>query len=627
METSYNPKLRKDVKSKHQIPRQAGFADSLGSKDANGKCREEPNFNLSFSLTSPGNPCSKKDDGKLTVKQSQEDGKPEVSLTTTKASGSHRAQQLACSPGVGAGVKTQSVRTEASGASMPKTQSGSTLKTNSKVTLRLKMQSIKKQDGEKDTIKVQHHREDSGCLPGQTSPATEEPEPVSTTASVSAKPQMKKMDSVPIGRNSPTPSKPTFNSKTMTASKDSQKSASGNSCGSKGSFTGYSSKTSPSFENGTRENLDCETDIQTSVDNPSVKPSPCPKSKCDSFKKELTRPPSVTVSPCPLLVSRSPECRSSCPDSILVHLAPLAASSPKTRTCVALTTQKRCTPEPEAVADLTKSLTLDSVDRTSLTSGVAPKGGQWKLTAAGGMKSQEVQQGMDEAGRPPQNKVCHLRDENVNIALSYLPHPSSAHPERLNPSEMLHPQASEGREVGVQVAAEMTERSVSTSPSLPRGAPCFSLIDNWENQSCGLTSPTVSLCCVPAAQSLRKHVCKIDIELSSQVKEESANSIMGGDKEVRMQAGQEVGAKPREVAKDEQGMTWEVYGASVDLESQTTAIQSHLESKIRKQAKHIQSLRRFIRKHNRRKKRKRKKDRKKGGRMLGCCCMAPSVED
>ncbi|AWO97259.1 putative GPI-anchored protein PB15E9.01c-like [Scophthalmus maximus] len=41
-------------------------------------------------------------------------------------------------------------------------------------------------------------------------------------------------------------------------------------------------------------------------------------------------------------------------------------------------------------------------------------------------------------------------------------------------------------------------------------------------------------------------------------------------------------------------MTWEVYGASVDLESLGTAIQAHLESKIREQQKHISSLRKSI---------------------------------
>nr|XP_057923972.1 G protein-regulated inducer of neurite outgrowth 3 isoform X2 [Doryrhamphus excisus]XP_057923973.1 G protein-regulated inducer of neurite outgrowth 3 isoform X2 [Doryrhamphus excisus] len=612
MENSYNSKRLKDVaKSQHQIPGQAGFADS-----ADSKCEEEPNFNLSFCLTSRDNPCSKKGDGKLAVK------KPEVSLTTTKTSGSHRVQQLARSPTESGRVKTQTVRTEASGVSQAKKQSGSTVKTTSKVTLRLKMQSIKKQDGGKETLKVRHHKEDSDNLLRQTSPATQEP--VSTTTSVSATPQMKNMESVLIGTDSPIPFKPMFKSTTTMTPKDNlePESASKNSCGLKGSFTDDCSNTSPSFESGSREIIDCGSGIQTNVDlNILAKdnPSPGPKAKSDSSKMELTHLPS----PEPLLVSRSPGCRSSSPGSTLVHLAPLAASSPKTRTGVAVVTQKACTPEPEAVDNLTTGLTLDLVDRSSLTRGVAPTGGLWKLTAEEGtMKSQKAKQGPDESGRPPQNKICQLRDENVNTSFSFRSSlPYSAHPEKPNPSEI------EAREVGVQVEVQVTERSISTSPSLPRGAPCFSLIGSPSCQSCDLTSPTVSLCCVPAVQSLRKHVCKIDIELSSHVKEGIANSTIGVDEvveKVRVQAG----AKPREVAKDDQGMTWEVYGASVDPESQATAIQSHLESKIRKQAKHIKSLRRFIRKHNRRKRQnKRKKEKKKGGRMLGCCCRPHSVED
>lgn len=52
--------------------------------------------------------------------------------------------------------------------------------------------------------------------------------------------------------------------------------------------------------------------------------------------------------------------------------------------------------------------------------------------------------------------------------------------------------------------------------------------------------------------------------------------------------------KPQEVVWDKQGMTWEVYGAAVDLDCLGVVIQSHLESKIKEQQKHISSLRRSI---------------------------------
>lgn len=48
------------------------------------------------------------------------------------------------------------------------------------------------------------------------------------------------------------------------------------------------------------------------------------------------------------------------------------------------------------------------------------------------------------------------------------------------------------------------------------------------------------------------------------------------------------------VVWDEQGMTWEVYGASVDLESLGFAIQSHLQCKIREHEKRIGTLRKSV---------------------------------
>ncbi|XP_061921763.1 G protein-regulated inducer of neurite outgrowth 1-like [Entelurus aequoreus] len=640
METSYNSERRKDtVKSQQQIPGLAGFVNSLDQNDANAQTGEEPNFNLNLSVTSMNDPRSQKNDGKLAARQSQEGGKPKISLMTMKESESHRVQKCVRSPRVSERDKTRTLRVDASGALKPKPQSETPMRTTSHVKLSLKMQSVKKQDP-----MVQHHREDSGYHLGQTSPAIEEAEPAIHTVSstfVNPKPQMEKMQSILVGDNNPKLFKPTLNSKITIAPKDSleSKRAPKNSCGSKGSSAqkmGYSFKTRSNVypKSGSRESLDRKTDSVSSdmlaKENSSLKSRPGPKPKSDSFKTEPTLPPSIMVSPSPVLVSR--------PSSPCSTLVPLAASSPKTRTCVAVTTHGECTQEPESVANLTKGLTFDMVDMSSLTRGVALKKGQWKVTVTGGtVPSQEAKQWLVEAGgspgsngRPPQNKVGQLRNENVNIPLSHPFHSPSA-PERLNFSETLRPRASERREVGVQAKVRVTEHSVSTSPSLLRGAPSFSLIGSPSCQSYSLTSPTVSLCCVPAVQPLRKHVCKIDIELCSQVKQENANSIKGDGEEVknvRVQAGEEVGATPRDVAKDEQGMTWEVYGASVDLESQSTAIQSHLESKIQKQAKHIRSLRRFIRKHNRRKKqKKKKKKRKRVGRMLRCCCTAPLGQD
>ncbi|XP_070785521.1 serine-rich adhesin for platelets [Enoplosus armatus] len=249
-----------------------------------------------------------------------------------------------------------------------------------------------------------------------------------------------------------------------------------------------------------------------------------------------------------------------------------------------------------------------------------------------------------------------------------------------DPSERLHLLGGERREVGVQVEVEVVERSASVSSSLYRGAPTSSLIGSPSCQSGSLISPTVpSLCCVPAGQLPLQHVCKIDIELRSQsvlpsvvtdkasslpaclrtysfqqssalVSEPrigqnqdgdvSAESIWEDEEEEEEKEVDKVAreqdkdeeetedmVKPQEVAWDNQGMTWEVYGASVDLECLGTAIQSHLESKIREQEKHITTLRKSICSNSSFRGYKMKARKKRRGGILGCCRKAPAVAD
>ncbi|XP_035461947.1 G protein-regulated inducer of neurite outgrowth 3 [Scophthalmus maximus] len=297
------------------------------------------------------------------------------------------------------------------------------------------------------------------------------------------------------------------------------------------------------------------------------------------------------------------------------------------------------------------------------------------LSRATGEESKRGEQKMPDRGRQKDDL------ESSSLPLYPLP-PPSTHPTSskrvretatmTEPRERLHLRAGGQREVGIQVAVEVVERSASTSPSLHRGAPTSSLICSPSCQSGSLTSsPMVpSLCCIPAGQPPFQHVCKIDIELLSQsvlpsVVMDKASSLPAclrthsfkqspglmselrrgqtrdrdvsvesiwedeevprehrekeeedGDKEEREQT-----VQPQDVVWDEQGMTWEVYGASVDLESLGTAIQAHLESKIREQQKHISSLRKSICSDSslRRK--------KKGGGILGCCRKAPAVAD
>lgn len=264
--------------------------------------------------------------------------------------------------------------------------------------------------------------------------------------------------------------------------------------------------------------------------------------------------------------------------------------------------------------------------------------------------------------------------------------PNSTHPASSNrireaatmtdPSQRLHHQEVDRMEVGVQVEVESVECSASTSPSLQRGAPTSPLLGSHSCQSESLTSPTApSFFCVPAGQPPFQHVCKIDIELYSQSvlpsvvtdkakslpaclrtysfqqsstlaseprlvqkqdRDESADSIWEEEEEEKAREQNEEEedkderddtVKPQEVAWDEQGMTWEVYGALVDLESLGTAIQSHLESKIREQKKYIRTLRMSICSDSSLRGYTVKKKRKRTGGILGCCRKAPAVAD
>ncbi|KAM6960419.1 uncharacterized protein gprin3a [Tautogolabrus adspersus] len=236
-------------------------------------------------------------------------------------------------------------------------------------------------------------------------------------------------------------------------------------------------------------------------------------------------------------------------------------------------------------------------------------------------------------------------------------------------SEMLDLQAGERKEVGIQVEVDLV--------------PSYPLIGSPSCQSGSLTSPTVpSLCCIPAGQPPFQHVCKIDIELCSQTvlpsaltdkasslpdclrtysfhqsstlmsqlqpgqnqdRDVSAESIWEDDEDEGTKGVDKVAReqnernkkekddteKPQEVARDEEGMTWEVYGASLDLECLGTAIQSHLESKIREQEIHITTLRKSICSTNSLKGYRLKKiqKKKKRGGILGCCRKAPAVAD
>lgn len=107
----------------------------------------------------------------------------------------------------------------------------------------------------------------------------------------------------------------------------------------------------------------------------------------------------------------------------------------------------------------------------------------------------------------------------------------------------------------------------------------------------------------------QQHICQTEIELFSQSTLSDSLSLLdeknsqayptrsGLEREPKQvdrdQDQAEMDPFP-EVAWDEQGMTWEVYGAAVDMESLGCAIQNHLQRKIQEHEQHIRHLRKSV---------------------------------
>lgn len=127
----------------------------------------------------------------------------------------------------------------------------------------------------------------------------------------------------------------------------------------------------------------------------------------------------------------------------------------------------------------------------------------------------------------------------------------------------------------------------------------------------------------PNSQKPLQHMCQIEIELRSQspqtlgsippkvtVSEFDATCPLSpgvADKTSKdslkpldsgrtgeVDGEKEESGAPQQIIWDEQGMTWEVYGASLDMESLGFAIQNHLQCKIREHERRIGTLRKSI---------------------------------
>ncbi|XP_067852460.1 G protein-regulated inducer of neurite outgrowth 1 [Heptranchias perlo] len=152
---------------------------------------------------------------------------------------------------------------------------------------------------------------------------------------------------------------------------------------------------------------------------------------------------------------------------------------------------------------------------------------------------------------------------------------------------------SASQDAEVQVAFQVQSRSVATSPMAPLDkCPVFNIPDvslkdqGVEKSTACLVNPTS----IPVPS--RKDV-EMQVDITVQCKSVATGPMTPLEKtplptlpEVYVEAMEEDQPEPvREVQWDEKGMTWEVYGASMDAEVLGLAIQKHLEKQIEERGK------------------------------------------
>ncbi|KAK5875489.1 hypothetical protein CesoFtcFv8_026568 [Champsocephalus esox] len=343
------------------------------------------------------------------------------------------------------------------------------------------------------------------------------------------------------------------------------------------------------------------------------------------------------------------------PGSTQGPVAPLATSSPKIRTTVSLTMTRASAPcvtvetntsKTSHYTSLSRGLTFDSITKTSTRHVDDEERVDVMIHGAPASHPGDTDTNNALPARGEESRKKGEQKDGTTSTLHVLPPVRREKATMTDPSLGLHSWGGERRDVGVQVEVE---RLTSNESSLQTGVP----------SSSGLISPTMI-----------QHICKIDIELSSQSVSESgetdrASSLpaclrtysfretpeitselrLGQNRGVSVESfwEEEVGrekteeevdveeqgdvGRPQKVVWDDQGRTWEVYGASVDLESLGTAIQSHLESKIREQQKHIRTLRQSVCSESSLRAYRMRKRRKRSAGMLGCCRKTANVEE
>lgn len=327
----------------------------------------------------------------------------------------------------------------------------------------------------------------------------------------------------------------------------------------------------------------------------------------------------------------------------------VATSSFKTKTTFGLTMGGGCTPDAQEAQTALPQDVKTSIATTSLlsrgltfdTSSKSPVQTETVLfqDVVGKTKITHLPPGKEEEKKP---EICRCEDDIENSSLNprtaCFPHSGRSRPmgdcaSMTDIREKVHQQ----KDVGTQV-----DFNCSTLQKLPVTS---SLIGSPDHHSDIVT-------CV--SKPSFHHVCKIDIELCSRTVLSSGASddgtplptclrtasfqqksdhsfcirmVEGAEKNGNGPTQQEAKfrGKPQEVVWDKQGMTWEVYGASVDMDCLGVAIQSHLESQIKEQQKHISVLRRSVCSNSNTQGCKAKTKRKVG--VFTCCRKTSMVKD
>uniref|UniRef100_UPI00398EDCD9 G protein-regulated inducer of neurite outgrowth 3 n=1 Tax=Pristiophorus japonicus TaxID=55135 RepID=UPI00398EDCD9 len=145
----------------------------------------------------------------------------------------------------------------------------------------------------------------------------------------------------------------------------------------------------------------------------------------------------------------------------------------------------------------------------------------------------------------------------------------------------------------VQVAIPVQSRSIATSPMAPLdNCPVFKIPDvRLRDQE--VEKPTACLVNTSSFTAPSRKDVEMQVDITVQCKSVATGPMTPLEKtplatlpEVYVEAMEEDQPEPvREVQWDEKGMTWEVYGASMDAEVLGLAIQKHLEKQIEEHGK------------------------------------------